>query len=392
MPDLDLYEDNFPHGTLAGYSKGCSGLTCPLEQDPDYLSCREVSKAVQGQAVVRLGRFDKVSRGAEPVRPHEAPKPAPPLTKVPSAPMTVRADEIADSEPLRARLEAEIDATFTAALAQPEHNTSVDEPTKKRGAPAPHGTVLTHTRGCRTDEECPNNEIAGAITCKEARRQYDHERHVRRQAEQAVRRQTSAGEPAAATDITSPPAETPTEETTVPLNIETGLAPEPPSGAAEPAPEETSVPDPAPIAAAAVDVVEAGYPDVVDQPENTERDRQLAEATEQLQRVTGEKIRLEQDLERAHGEITRLERELAIITEIRDERDHELDEATIQLEAARAELAASDLVVAGTGGESPPALAESIELTVRGVHLSLPADTALEVRALGEAVFVRAGR
>lgn len=41
MSTLDLYEEGFPHGSAAGYDKGCRGIACPNHGSAEFLSCRE---------------------------------------------------------------------------------------------------------------------------------------------------------------------------------------------------------------------------------------------------------------------------------------------------------------------------------------------------------------
>lgn len=123
MSTADLFTADFPHGSPAGYDRGCTGSACPNQGDPIFYTCREAKS---------LKRTDYARR------------------------------QHPDGEPMK--------RTTEPTPATEEHSSK----------PAPtitaeqHGTPYGYQKGCRIEEECPNYGSA-APTCREASRRYQRE-------------------------------------------------------------------------------------------------------------------------------------------------------------------------------------------------------------------------
>ncbi|MEO6115977.1 MAG: hypothetical protein ABIP33_06295 [Pseudolysinimonas sp.] len=305
MPPTDLFTPDFPHGTLSGYAEGCHGSACAHHADPAYLSCKEVAERVRTDYGLRnWGHLERM--------PRTTAKPAPPTVVKPPAP-TIPAP---------------------TPVAQAETPPAEAIPGASAGGPK-HGTTAMRSRGCKRDEDCPNFGIDGKITCAQASRDYNAAWYAEKKRKTALAapptQSPSIDEPTAATDLSDSSIEQ------------------------EPAPAEESVPDPAPLAAAAVVDVEAGYPDVDDQPR--------PDLAAELLDVRAELADREKDLE-------------AVIVQL-------------ELAEARANAAIATVDPAGTGGESPDG---RIDLTVGEIHFSAPAGMPLEVRTIGTAISISVGR
>ena len=134
MSALDLLDDSFPHGTPAGFDRGCrSGGAC-LAKPVTGQSCKEAKTRVQRdagyRALVQAGASVEVLR--EPERPEQAPAVQVARRPVPHA--------------------------ATPKLLQ-------EKPAVRRhGGPLVHGTTNGYRRGCR--EDCPGGP--DGMTCRQA--------------------------------------------------------------------------------------------------------------------------------------------------------------------------------------------------------------------------------
>lgn len=186
MSSADLLEDGFPHGTVAGYRRGCQGAgACPNSQSPALMTCRDANVRYASDYAFRRhidngGTWTSqaaVGAASEAVAPKPQPRPA-------------AARRAGADEDLRRKLAA---------------------------ADFPHGTVDGFTRGCVRTELCPADDLGR--TCKQARQEQLAEHEQRRRG-----------------DI--PTSTDPKEQTTVDT-----ATPEPTATQADPAPAaEDSVP------------------------------------------------------------------------------------------------------------------------------------------------------
>jgi hypothetical protein len=203
----DLYEDGFPHGTPAGYERGCKGGACPSKVATGQ-SCRDASVRNRSDAQYRA----LVASGA-PVevlaQPEGAAAQAAPDTRVASL------DELRRSSP-RAREDRQLTPaperlhTVPADLPQPvgerEGATGGEERPAGRGGAAgehpraaiKHGTVAGYQHGCRDD--CPGD--ADGLTCRQAKTDYARERYAARRAERLAAQTVETPAPDHVTRVT----------------------------------------------------------------------------------------------------------------------------------------------------------------------------------------------
>jgi hypothetical protein len=232
MSGLDMLADDFPHGTVDGYNRGCKGGHCPAP-----MSCRGVQMRFSGDyafrkrivagltvaeiialeladatadaerlAAARLAaRAVPANRARVPrqVRARTVREPREPRAARPPRPKTLRpsaeereaariaaalerqqARAIARAEKARmTAAEREVRAAEVAAAravrAEEREAARIAAATANR-KPVRHGTNAGYARGCITDEECPADN---GITCKAANRQYHREYVAKRRAE-----------------------------------------------------------------------------------------------------------------------------------------------------------------------------------------------------------------
>ncbi|ROS52950.1 hypothetical protein [Frigoribacterium sp. PhB24] len=183
MSGADLFEDGFPHGTPAGYERGCKGGACPAKVETGQ-SCRDANVrvasdygyrrlALSGASVEVLAQpatpvvatvpekvKPKVRRGADllmaPLGQHK-PKPKP--TPAAPAPVVAEPEPIVEPEP--------------APVPEP-----VAEADPVEVAPYPHGTPQGYRRGCRDD--CPGGP--DGRSCRQAIVDYQRDRKAAREA------------------------------------------------------------------------------------------------------------------------------------------------------------------------------------------------------------------
>ncbi|TFD27482.1 hypothetical protein [Cryobacterium cryoconiti] len=164
MSTLDLYSDDFPHGTPDGFEQGCRGSACP-NQTTDAMTCRKAHMRYQGDYQYRKA-IDAGQVWVEPA----------PEKKVKDR----RTDADAAHTALRAAREvAQVDVVPVAPKPAPPAGPATDWATlpKKRKNAAltvndpmfPHGTSAG-AKACTDEAKCP-----GTPTCQEARRQYQRD-------------------------------------------------------------------------------------------------------------------------------------------------------------------------------------------------------------------------
>jgi hypothetical protein len=182
----DLYEDGFPHSTVAGHERGCRGSACPGKLEYGF-SCSEAATRTAGDwafgKLVAAGKTPaEISAelgllgGGKPT-PAEVQKPkrvAAPKPSAPAAPPTPKPEP----EP--------------ATEVKPAPVDGVRKESRTVGGLV-HGSMGGYARGCRTDADCPNTPLSGYWTCRQANNEYQaayRRRRLERQAaetkEQAV--------------------------------------------------------------------------------------------------------------------------------------------------------------------------------------------------------------
>ncbi|WP_291053661.1 hypothetical protein [Herbiconiux sp.] len=140
---MDLYEDGFPHGTKAGYERGCKGGACP--------------NAFEGLTICRdaFMRYNRDYAYRKAVDAGETPPPEFPAkaaaSKAPRGEVRVFAEPtvtVADSvEPLPEAAPAKRVRTSSDAVVHPSN--------------------AMYQRGCRKDNECPSF-LEGGLSCRQA--------------------------------------------------------------------------------------------------------------------------------------------------------------------------------------------------------------------------------
>jgi len=235
---LDLLDDSFPHGTPAGFDRGCrSGGAC-LAKPVTGQSCKEAKTRVQRdagyRALVQSGATVEVLR--EPERPEQAPAVSAAPRPVPHAatPKLLQEKPTATPGPRKGELvhgttsgywrgcrddcpgDADGITCRQAAAAQKRERRENPQPRKVGRT---HGTISGYQAGCRDD--CPGG--ADGTTCREASRIYARERAARKTTDRV------AGAPLTpATKESAWPATDTTDEAT------SSAAPTAPSPAASP--------------------------------------------------------------------------------------------------------------------------------------------------------------
>jgi len=181
MSGADLFEDGFPHGTPAGYERGCRGGACPSKVETGQ-SCRDANVRVASDYGYRRlalsGAPDEVL--AQPAVPLVAPAPEKVKPKVRRgadlrvAPLSQLKPKPAPAPPAPVVVEPE-------PIVEPEPEPVpelVAEADPVEVAPYPHGTPQGYRRGCR--DGCPGGP--GGRSCRQAIVDYQRDRKAAREA------------------------------------------------------------------------------------------------------------------------------------------------------------------------------------------------------------------
>lgn len=207
MSGADLFEDGFPHGTPAGYERGCKGGACPSKVATGQ-SCRDASvrnrSDAQYRALVASGASVEVLAQPEGAPTPAAPKPQPARPAAPrQSPQPAREDR--QLTPALERLHT-VPADLPQPVGEREGAAGGEERPAGRGgaaggrprAAAEHGTVAGYQRGCRDD--CPGD--ADGLTCRQAKTDYARERYAARRAERLAAQAVEKPAPADVTRVT----------------------------------------------------------------------------------------------------------------------------------------------------------------------------------------------
>ncbi|MEP6477817.1 MAG: hypothetical protein ABJB03_00370 [Rhodoglobus sp.] len=229
MSTLDLYADDFPHGSPAGYDAGCKGSACPNSHSDELQTCRDAffryqrdlpyrravdaGHATAAKPVEGIPSFDRqveIAVDAMVARANgtamvdvrtsaRSPKPAPP-----TAPVALeQREEVGDGIPTTN------DPTPPASVYAETPNASMKPKRLPQGLALddpdfPHGTTAGHTRGCKVDDTCPSSP-----TCREAKNAYLRDWNEKRKQNSSGTGTTAKEEP---TGETQPPAQEPTDD------------------------------------------------------------------------------------------------------------------------------------------------------------------------------------
>lgn len=166
MTVLDLYDPKFPHGTDAGWEKGCKSNTpCEFFGSEEWLTCTEAHLARQGDYQLRQHpRFEKI--------PRNGPTPAPPARPAAQVfpPLGVRG--LKPTSGVNAAIVPAKDdhdaPTSAPVVPAPEVSTVQAGKLRRRtqrpavGDPDfPHGTTTGYAYGCRLKDGCPGVDEDG---------------------------------------------------------------------------------------------------------------------------------------------------------------------------------------------------------------------------------------
>jgi hypothetical protein len=181
----DLYEDGFPHSTVAGHERGCRGSACPGKLEYGFSCSEAVTRTAGDWAFGKLVAAGKTPAeisaelgllgGGKPT-PAEVQKPkrvAAPKPSAPAALPTPEPEPGPEPEP------------EPATEVRPAPVDGVRKESRTVGGLV-HGSMGGYARGCRTDADCPNTPLSGYWTCRQANSAYQAEYRRRRIAREAA--------------------------------------------------------------------------------------------------------------------------------------------------------------------------------------------------------------
>ena len=164
MPTADLYAEDFPHGTAAGYDRGCRGAACELHADPSWLSCKEAKFRRNGDYSLRDHPLDQ-----------RIPRDRPASTPTKTTPISKPIPQPAFAEPITPR---DVGRVKTLGEEPMPEQPLTDRP----GGVAldKHGTYSGYVAGCRLRDDCPGIARVGQ-SCAAASAAYKRELKTRKE-------------------------------------------------------------------------------------------------------------------------------------------------------------------------------------------------------------------
>lgn len=206
MSAADQLDDDFPHGTVEGYRRGCKGKICPGVADAGQ-SCSQAWTRYNADYRYRKEVDAEAKAGPKPVARPKLPAPRPvPVVDVspPAAAADERAREAATGT-LPSRAYTVVPTTGIPAGLKPVTPHRPGRPPQ----PIRHGTAGGYQKGCRSVDDCPGN--TEGVTCVQARRNAQNATRAKKRAQST--NQTTA--PAEEDTVNFAPMHTPELDATL---------------------------------------------------------------------------------------------------------------------------------------------------------------------------------
>jgi hypothetical protein len=190
MSDVfDLYADDFPHGSAAGFERGCKTMpVCTNFGSSELLTCREAHSARGADYTLSRQPADTILPRATEPPPHvQAAKKNAARAAQHRGDLLTPSSPAAPLEPATPAPERDIAAPEPDISAPGESRSRPAGPAPRRRRPAiddpefPHGSVGGYRRGCTSVDDCPAL-TAGGLSCRQAMNEYNREYAARRKA------------------------------------------------------------------------------------------------------------------------------------------------------------------------------------------------------------------